>query len=252
MHESLDSYSIALPHQHTSKSDGMVSPSEVVYAMAELRDRIGINVIGAITDHETIQGIPEAQKAAACRGIELIPGQEISVGRWPSKHVVALYPEEPVNPLFPAKTVEGTLDRIKCMNGLVIAAHPGGFNGFASLTPSEITNLGNRDLIDGLEVISGPYDRRLQLAETLNILSEEHPVAEIASADSHYGKADQLTAYTLFPGKTVEDFFIAVRNGTTLPVKGFKDTVPFAKKVLQFGYSNGILNIRRHILHNLH
>lgn len=60
-------------HVHTTASDGTVSPSGVV----ELAFGVGLAAI-AITDHDTVSGISEAQKAGAELGIEVIPGIEIS------------------------------------------------------------------------------------------------------------------------------------------------------------------------------
>lgn len=251
MLEVREGYSIALPHIHTSKSDGMVSPREAVNAMAELQDRLGRHIIGGITDHDTIKGLSEANKAAASCGIRLFAGQEVSIGPWPSKHMLALFPEEPQRPIKKGLSAEATIDSIKDNGGLVIPAHPGAFWGIASLTSKEILNLGNRELIDGLEVINGNFDRRNQLEPLAQELNKASPVAQIAGPDSHYGKKDLMTAYTLFPGKTVSDFFKAVNEGTTIPEKGDKDSVSFIERALQFGYSNGVLNVRRYILNNL-
>jgi predicted metal-dependent phosphoesterase TrpH len=60
-------------HVHTSASDGVYSPAEIV-AMAE---RLGVNVI-ALTDHDTVAGIPEAVQAASDSTVRVIPGVEIS------------------------------------------------------------------------------------------------------------------------------------------------------------------------------
>jgi hypothetical protein len=58
---------------HSSASDGSDSPSEVVRRAA----RKGFSAI-ALTDHDTVDGVPEAAAEAAARGIELIPGCELS------------------------------------------------------------------------------------------------------------------------------------------------------------------------------
>jgi predicted metal-dependent phosphoesterase TrpH len=58
---------------HSSASDGSDSPSEVVRRAA----RKGFAAI-ALTDHDTMAGVPEALIAAAAAGLELIPGCELS------------------------------------------------------------------------------------------------------------------------------------------------------------------------------
>ncbi len=60
-------------HLHTTASDGTESPTELVaHASA-----VGLCVI-AITDHDSTEGVAPAQAAAAGRGLEVIPGIEIS------------------------------------------------------------------------------------------------------------------------------------------------------------------------------
>jgi len=60
-------------HIHTSASDGVSSPREVVHRAA----RLGVSTI-AITDHDTVSGLDEALREAAGRGVRVIPGVEIS------------------------------------------------------------------------------------------------------------------------------------------------------------------------------
>ena len=61
-------------HTHSTASDGTLTPTELVVRAA----RVGIQVL-ALTDHDTLNGIAEAQAAAAELGLTLIPGVEISV-----------------------------------------------------------------------------------------------------------------------------------------------------------------------------
>ncbi|MBP1888937.1 putative metal-dependent phosphoesterase TrpH [Clostridium moniliforme] len=60
-------------HVHTNKSDGILSPKEVV-------DRAYKNEVEilAITDHDTINGLSEAIDEAKVKNIKLIPGIEFS------------------------------------------------------------------------------------------------------------------------------------------------------------------------------
>ncbi|MBZ0160405.1 MAG: PHP domain-containing protein [bacterium] len=60
-------------HLHTKASDGALWPEELVKAA----DLIGIRVM-AVTDHDSMGGIAEAQEAASGLAIEVIPGIEIS------------------------------------------------------------------------------------------------------------------------------------------------------------------------------
>ena len=73
-------------HNHSTASDGLLSPTELI----ELAARTGVDAI-ALTDHDTTEGLDEAQAAAKRTGIELVPGVEISVS-WgdTTLHVVGL------------------------------------------------------------------------------------------------------------------------------------------------------------------
>ncbi|SHK95025.1 PHP domain-containing protein [Rhodothermus profundi] len=61
-------------HLHTSCSDGQLTPSELV----RRAQRAGLYCI-AITDHDTIEGLAEAQQTAARWGMQIVPGVELSV-----------------------------------------------------------------------------------------------------------------------------------------------------------------------------
>jgi len=60
-------------HLHTTYSDGSLPPAEVL----GLARKAGVSAL-AITDHDIVDGIPEAVEAGAHLGIEVIPGIEIS------------------------------------------------------------------------------------------------------------------------------------------------------------------------------
>ena len=60
-------------HLHTSRSDGVLSPYQVVN-LASKRKLAAI----ALTDHDTVEGIPEALRAGEEFGIRVVPGIEIN------------------------------------------------------------------------------------------------------------------------------------------------------------------------------
>lgn len=61
-------------HTHTYASDGTYSPA----ALVTLAKEHGIEAI-AVTDHDTIEGLPEAMEAGERLGVEVVPGMELSV-----------------------------------------------------------------------------------------------------------------------------------------------------------------------------
>ena len=60
-------------HVHSDKSDGTLSPAD----LAEYAASAGLAAF-ALTDHDNMDGIPEAREASLKYGIELIPGIEFS------------------------------------------------------------------------------------------------------------------------------------------------------------------------------
>ncbi|MBI2902953.1 MAG: PHP domain-containing protein [Candidatus Methylomirabilis oxyfera] len=62
-------------HLHTTVSDGALRPEELVRAASIA----GIQVM-AVTDHDSVDGIEDAQRAASDLPIQVIPGIEVSAG----------------------------------------------------------------------------------------------------------------------------------------------------------------------------
>lgn len=60
-------------HLHTTASDGTLAPAALVARAAAA----GLRVI-AVTDHDTLDGLPEARGAAAAHGLRVIDGVEIT------------------------------------------------------------------------------------------------------------------------------------------------------------------------------
>jgi hypothetical protein len=94
-------------HSHSTVSDGLDSPAALVTRMAEA----GLTAF-ALTDHDTLQGLPEARAEAGQRGIELISGAEIS-SSWGGQddiHILALFVDE-TNAKFHAQLAERQEER---------------------------------------------------------------------------------------------------------------------------------------------
>lgn len=81
-------------HCHTTASDGLLTPWELVKSAAD----IGLKAI-AITDHDTISGWEEAEKAGKIFGVEIIKGVELNTD-WSGVEVHILGYE-----IDPSKTV---------------------------------------------------------------------------------------------------------------------------------------------------
>ncbi|SET68312.1 PHP domain-containing protein [Lacrimispora sphenoides] len=86
-------------HVHSNASDGTFTPSEVVALAAEK----GLAAI-ALTDHDTIDGLSEAQAAAVGLPIEIIPGIELScVYQGEEIHILGIY-VDPTDRVFISET----------------------------------------------------------------------------------------------------------------------------------------------------
>lgn len=74
-------------HVHSTASDGTFSPGEVTALAAEA----GLSAI-ALTDHDTVDGVPQALEAAKRLSIQVIPGAELSA-QWHGKeiHILGLF-----------------------------------------------------------------------------------------------------------------------------------------------------------------
>ncbi len=100
-------------HNHTRYSpDSRVSPADLV---ATAR-RAGLGGV-AITDHNAVGGVREAQEAAGS-GFLVVPGLEVSTV---SGHVLA-YGVREVVPRD--RSVAETVERITALGGVAVAAHP--------------------------------------------------------------------------------------------------------------------------------
>jgi predicted metal-dependent phosphoesterase TrpH len=84
-------------HTHTTASDGILSPEELV----ELAAVRGIEVLG-ITDHDTVAGLPAAQSAAAHRSVKIVPGIKLSTAVETGEVHILGYFIDPADPVLQA------------------------------------------------------------------------------------------------------------------------------------------------------
>ena len=82
-------------HTHSNASDGVFSPKELIAYGASK----GLHVM-TLTDHDTIEGISEAQTAADEHNITFVPGIELEI-QWPTGefHLLGLGLKNPSNSL---------------------------------------------------------------------------------------------------------------------------------------------------------
>lgn len=74
-------------HTHSVFSDGTLTPTEVI----ELAQKLGLGAV-ALTDHNTVLGLPEFLEAARGKQVKAVPGVEFSVDYLDRElHILALF-----------------------------------------------------------------------------------------------------------------------------------------------------------------
>ena len=96
-------------HTHSNCSDGSLSPA----ALVERAAAAGVQVL-ALTDHDTVAGLDEAQRTANEQGLRLVPGVEISAA-WRSQviHVLGLWIDPASAELHRVLRAQGDLRRMR-------------------------------------------------------------------------------------------------------------------------------------------
>ncbi len=73
-------------HTHSTSSDGTLTPTELIQKASS----IGLTAL-ALTDHDTLDGLEEAENAAIRLGIQFVPGIELEIEHHPGEfHLLGL------------------------------------------------------------------------------------------------------------------------------------------------------------------
>lgn len=156
-------------HIHTNCSDGDFSPEEIV----NLAVKRGLKAI-AITDHDTVEGVGRAVNYSFGKGIEVIPGIEITCNEkslgFVNVHVIGLFINQKNKEIGKLKyspqkrsgkseqdtlRISKAIGIIKKGGGLAFLAHPGAYGRGDSI---ELIGLFLKMGGDGIETIY-PYDK---------------------------------------------------------------------------------------------
>jgi hypothetical protein len=195
------------PHCHTFSSDGMVTAAQLVQAAVEAR----LDLI-AVTDHDTMDSVREAQSRGQDAGITVVAGQEITT-KWPAQtHMLAWFLEKPVKR---GMSLEDTVAAIHDQGGLAIVPHPFMPVYFGSIQPDMLRRLIEKHPVDGIELaFTVPiWARRRKQLDDFFAANRDRLGAPIGGSDCHFGAHDIASAVTRYEG----DFKTAVRSRTTVP-----------------------------------
>ncbi|MEA2643695.1 MAG: hypothetical protein QOG08_721 [Chloroflexota bacterium] len=204
------------PHCHTTASDGMVTAAELVAAAIKAR----VDLI-AVTDHDTMASVKEAQSRGEAAGLTVVAGQEVTTA-WPAAtHIVGWFLETPVRR---GMSLEDTVAAIHAQGGLVMVPHPFMPVYFGSIQPGMLRRLIEKQSVDAIEILSTvPIGaKRRQALNEFFEANRERLGAPIGASDCHFGASDIGRAMTQFEG----DFRTAVMERTTKPVAGERHRVP--------------------------
>jgi predicted metal-dependent phosphoesterase TrpH len=212
---------LADPHCHTTASDGMVGPAQLV---ADAVNR-GLDLI-AITDHDTMASAEEVFARGEEAGLAVVRGQEVTT-RWPAQtHVLGWFLERPVRG---GMSLRDTVAAIHDQGALAVIPHPFMPTYFASCQPGMLARLIESERLDGIELAhTAPMTgARRRALEAFYAAHEQRLGAALGASDSHYGRHDLGVVVSEFPGHSADDFRAAVVGRLTRPaVRGRRQVPP--------------------------
>jgi hypothetical protein len=201
---------LADPHCHTTASDGMVSPAELVDAAVKAH----VDLI-AVTDHDTMASVKEVQERGEAAGLIVVAGQEVTTKGPAMTHVMGWFLEKPIKR---GMSLEDSVAAIHDQNGLAIIPHPFMPVYFGSIQPNMLRRLLEHHHVDGIEMMftvpTGPWRRR-QL-DAFYARNKERLGAAVGGSDCHFGARGMGRVLTAYEG----DFRTAVKLRTTRPQAG--------------------------------
>ena len=207
---------IADPHCHTTASDGMVTPAELVAAAVAA----GLHLI-AVTDHDTMRSVKDVQERGQAMGLQVVAGQEVTTA-WPAQtHILGWFLERPVRM---GMSAADTVAAIHDQGALAIVPHPFMPVYFGSIQPGMLRRLLEVHPVDGIEVMfTVPIGRRRRKALDAFVAANAARLgAHIGGSDSHFGSHDIGRVVTAYEG----DFRAAIVERRTRPRLGMRRAVP--------------------------
>ena len=163
-------------HQHTTLSDGALSPEEVLSTYKEM----GYDAV-ALTDHWKFG------KSGSFDGLTVISGGEYNIGGHASEkgvyHIVGLFMDS-APAVSKTDSAQYIIDQVHSVGGLAVLAHP----AWSLNTPEMILNL--RD-VDATEIYNGVSERGESfrpdsslIVDMIAALGVDYPL--LATDDAHY------------------------------------------------------------------
>jgi predicted metal-dependent phosphoesterase TrpH len=183
--------------------------STIPAILKHVSDNTDLDVI-AITDHDSMEGVKQAEELAPLYGLNVIPGCEVTSAQG---HVLALFIK---NRIPTGLSLIDTLLLIGEQGGLAVAAHPEA-RGTSSLTYKDIQEACNHpfasQILVGVEAFNGGlvYTRSNIPAA---VESNNLPLACLGNSDAHILSMIGQGA-TYYPGGSVMDLRLALKQRQT-------------------------------------
>lgn len=201
-------------HLHSTASDGTNSPEAVVLAARDA----GLRAI-ALTDHDTVEGIPPARVAALAFGVELVSGVELSAYEGAHEiHVLGLHLERldgmrNALGVFQVARRERAEEIVRLLNGLgvritfadVLAVAKDAAIGRPHVARALVENGWAMDLRDAFDRYLGAGrpayldKRRIGIPEAIELVHRSGGIAVLAhpGADGNKARIESLAAMGL-------------------------------------------------------
>jgi hypothetical protein len=198
---------IADPHCHTTSSDGMVTPAQLVDAAV----RAHLDLI-AVTDHDTMESVKETQRRGESVGLTVVAGQEVTTRGPAQTHILGWFLDKPIKR---GMSTEDTVAAIHDQGGLAIVPHPFMPVYFGSIQPGMLRRLLEKHRVDGIEMMfTVPTGaRRRRMLDDFYAQNRERLGAALGGSDCHFGFHDIARVVTDYEG----DFKTAIQLRTTIP-----------------------------------
>jgi predicted metal-dependent phosphoesterase TrpH len=196
-------------HIHSAAGDGVASIADILEYVEHETD---LDVI-AITDHDLLDGALEARELAAGKEyrFEVLAGVEITTLEG---HLLAYDLDSPVRMLLPLRR---TIQLVREQGGFCVIPHPMswltrsiGYRGLRRILDEESECL----TVAGLEVLNPTLAGRVIRDRVQTLNRERWHLAEVGGSDAHSLEFIG-SGHTLFPGKSGDDFRLALENRTT-------------------------------------
>jgi len=199
-------------HTHSNASDGLFSPAKLI----EIVVSHGLSAV-ALTDHDTLKGLEQAEETAQKKGIEFVPGVEISaIEEKLELHILGYYPKR--QEVLAEKLLDLQKERYKRMEKIV----------------ARLNDLGFQIAFD--EVISEAGEAAPGRAHLARLMVKKGYVATIDQAFSHFlnrGNPAYMERQTLNFAETID----LLKKTGAVPVVAHPGTsaLPLIDQLIKFG-----------------